>query len=116
MKSRQTKQKEILDATITNMDSFFTASELHQKALEKDAGIGIATVYRFLQDAVTNKTLHSYICDRKGVYSKTKQHCHFIDEETQEVHHFHIENIDFLKKYVPGKISSFSIEVKGRKK
>lgn len=114
MASRQTKQKELLEKVTQSLSSFFNAEDMYNKAVKKDASLGIATVYRFLKEQVELGNLHSYMCDRKTVYSKTKQHCHFINEETGEVTHFEIKNIDFLKKIVPGNISSFSIEVKGK--
>ena len=114
MASRQTKQKELLQSTLVELPSFFNADNLYVKVISIDSSLGIATVYRFLKEQVELGLLHSYMCDRKTVYSKTKQHCHFINEETGEVTHFHIDNLDFLKHKIPGNISSFSIEVKGR--
>lgn len=106
---RKTKQKQILEEELEKIIFFFSAEELHNKV--KDKNIGIATVYRFLKD----KQLYSYLCDRKKIYSKEKRsHCHFLCEETGKVIHFDISSLDFLKNKIPGTISSFQLEVKGR--
>ncbi len=113
-RGRNTKQKEIIREEIAKLDSFFNAEELHEKVLSKDKNIGIATIYRYLNDAEKQGELYSYLCDRKKTYSKGKKsHCHFVCEETGKVIHFDVENIDFIKDKVPGTINSFQIEVKG---
>jgi Fur family ferric uptake transcriptional regulator len=113
-KLRETKQKQIIREELDKLDSFFNAEELFEVVKTKDASIGIATIYRFLKEAKNNRELFSYVCDRKTVYSKGKKsHCHFICEETGEIIHFEIDNIDFLKDKIPGSITSFQIEVRG---
>ncbi len=114
MVSRITKQKRLLQAIIDNQQSFFSAEDIHGLAKQQDEKIGIATVYRFLNEQVEQGVLHGYICDRRKVYSRKKTHCHFIDEETGNMTHFDIDSIDFLKNKVSGSISSIHIEVKGR--
>lgn len=111
---RQTKQKLLIQQQIETLDSFFNAEELYQKINSIDPGVGIATIYRYLKTAVLLGELHSYICDRKQVFSKTKQHCHFIDEESGKITHFEIQNLDFLKNKIPGNISSIQIEIRGK--
>ena len=112
--SRNTKQKELIKSVISNITSFFNADDVFNKVKSKDSNIGIATIYRYLNDAEESRELYSYICDRKKTYSKGKKsHCHFICEETGRVIHFDIDNIDFLKDKIPGTISSFQLEVKG---
>lgn len=117
MKSRNTKQKEILTEEIKSLNSLFTAEDFFKKASKKYPNIGIATVYRFLNDLVNKKKLHSYICDRRTLYSKQKNnHCHFVCEKTGKIIHFELENLDFLKHIkhkIPGTISSVQLEIKG---
>jgi len=116
-KSRNTKQKEVIESIIFLMDSFFTAEEIYKLAKKKDSKIGIATIYRFLNGLKKENKLYSYICDRKTLYSKEKKsHCHFTCEKTGKIIHFDIDNIDFLKKVkekIPGSITSFQLEVRG---
>ncbi len=112
--SRKTKQKKLLRELVKKQNSFFSAKELHKKAQQIEEDIGIATVYRFLKKEVAALRLHSYICQRRQVYSKHKTHCHFIDEETGKIKHFDLDSIDFIANKIPGKVTSINIEVKGR--
>ena len=112
--SRQTKQKELLASIIEKTKGFFSADTVFAKAQEKDKSIGIATVYRYLKDAVQKGELQSYTCDKRNIYSKEHSHCHFVCEDTGKVIHFTVDNIDFIKKKIPGTITSFSLEVKGK--
>lgn len=110
MKSRNTKQKEILNKALDQINTFFSAEDIYAKTKE----ISLATIYRFLKELKEKGELYSYICDRKTIYSKqAKSHCHFTCEKTGKITHFEIDNIDFLKNKVPGKITSFQLEVKG---
>lgn len=111
MKSRKTKQKEILEIEINKTKEFFSADELYNKVKSKK--IGIATIYRFLNNKVKKKEIFQYLCNRKNIYSKLKSHCHFECENTGKIIHFEINNLDFLKDKIPGKITSFNLEVKG---
>ena len=96
------------------MDSFFSAEELFQKISKKHPSIGISTVYRFLKDEKKKGNIFSYLCDRKTVYSLgRKSHCHFFCEKTGKTLHFDIDDINFLKNKVPGKIKSIQLEVRG---
>lgn len=107
---RKTKQKQILQEAMNEINTFFDAEELNKKA----KNIGIATVYRFLKKQEEKGNVYSYICNRRKVYSKEKKsHCHFICEKTGKIIHFEIEDINFLKNKIPGKITSFQLEVKG---
>lgn len=109
---RTTKQKEIIQKELNKINTFFSAEELHEKVKNKE--ICLATVYRFLKEMRDNSQIYSYICDRKTIYSKeNKSHCHFICEESGKIIHFEVNNIDFLKNKIPGKITSFQLEVKG---
>jgi Fe2+ or Zn2+ uptake regulation protein len=113
MVPRTTRQKKLIEALISKQKGFFNAEDLYEKIKGIDSGIGIATIYRNLKQLVSEGILHVYTCDRRQVYSKTKQHCHFIDEITGKVTHFEIKNLDFLKGKLPGAISSFQIEIRG---
>ena len=108
--NRNTKQKETIQKELDKITTFFSAEDLYTKTED----ISLATIFRFLKELRDKKVLYSYICDRKTIYSKQeKSHCHFTCEKTGKIIHFEIDNIDFLKNKVPGKITSFQLEVKG---
>ncbi len=110
--SRQTKQKRVIGEELDKFKTFFTAEDLHEKVKAKN--VSLATIYRFLNELKSKKKIYSYLCDRRQVYSNSQNsHCHFICEKTGKVIHFTVGNIDFLKNKIPGKITSFQIEVKG---
>ena len=112
--NRNTKQKMLISQELHKIDSFFNAEDLYNKAKKKDKEIGMATIYRFLNEAKNKGELYTYTCDRKTIYSKGKKsHCHFECEKTGKIIHFEIDNIDFLKDKIPGTITSFQLEVKG---
>jgi Fe2+ or Zn2+ uptake regulation protein len=113
-KSRNTKQKEIINKEINKFKTFFTAEDLYKKVNLIDKNIGLATVYRVLKLLRKNTNIFSYMCDGRLVYSREdKSHCHFICEETGKILHFKINSLDFLKDKIPGSITSFQIEVRG---
>ncbi len=113
-KSRKTKQKELIQSEIHTFTSLFTADELFDRIKQKNKTIGIATVYRCLKDLRKKKELHSYICERKIIYSREKNnHCHFICQKCDHITHFNIEKIDFLKSKIDGEICHFQIDVHG---
>ena len=114
MVSRLTKQKELLQNELNTFKSFFTAEELYEKSKIHDINLGLATVYRFLKTLRDTNEIFSYSCNNKLTYSKEKKsHCHFVCEETGKIIHFDVDSLDFLKNKIPGKITSFQIEVKG---
>jgi Fe2+ or Zn2+ uptake regulation protein len=114
-KSRNTKQKEIISEEIEKINEFFSAEELYKKVNKNHPDIGLATIYRFLKTLKKEMIIYSYICNNKALYSKDKKsHCHFICEETGKITHFDIDSLDFLKNKIPGSITSFQIEVKGK--
>jgi Fur family ferric uptake transcriptional regulator len=116
-KSRNTKQKEILQEEVLKKSSFFTAEDLWKSVVKQDKNLGIATVYRFLKELVRKGKIHPYSCDRRTLYSRErKSHCHFICEKTGKVIHFEIDNLNFLKNIrnkIPGNISSVQLEIRG---
>jgi len=113
-KLRQTKQKELLDREVKKIKSFFTAEELLIKIKKKDSNLGIATVYRFLNDLVNKRQIHSYVCNRKTVYSIDKNsHCHFICQKCGKVEHIQVNSLDFIKNKINGSICHFQIDING---
>jgi Fur family ferric uptake transcriptional regulator len=113
-KSRNTKQKEIIEQELIKINSFFTANELFENVKKKDKDIGLATIYRFLKELREQGNIFSYTCNSKLIYSREKKsHCHFICEKTGKIVHFDIDSLDFLKNKIPGSITSFQIEVRG---
>ena len=114
MKSRNTKQKEIIQKGIESFTNFFTAEELYSKVVKIDSSVGIATIYRLLKNLRERRKLHSYICERKTIYSKENHsHSHYICQICNKMFHFNVKNIDFIKKEIPGGICHFQIEVSG---
>ena len=114
MKTRKTKQKELIQKEIDEFKIFFTAKELHDKVKTIDDKTSLATIYRSLKRLRKLGSIYSYTCDNKLVYSREKKsHCHFVCEETGKIIHFDIDSLDFLKDKIPGSITSFQIEVKG---
>ncbi len=111
---RETKQKQIILGEITALSSFFNAEELHQKVSQNNPKIGIATVYRFLNDLAAKGEIHSFLCDRRTIYSNSKKnHCHFTCERCGERKHIDIRKLDFLDKQVDGEVCHFQIDVTG---
>lgn len=114
-KSRSTKQKEIIRGELDKTNDFFNVEDLFKRVNNKDKNIGIATIYRFMKELRDRKEINCYTCDDRILYSKNKVgHCHFTCEETGRVIHFEVDSLDFLKNKIPGSISSFQIEVRGR--
>ncbi|MDD9952995.1 MAG: transcriptional repressor [Candidatus Woesearchaeota archaeon] len=110
--SRNTKQKALLQQELESTTTFFTAEELHARV--QDKGIGLATVYRYLAACRKQGRLHPYSCGDRTIYSLQQQsHCHFTCEKTGKVMHFAVKNLDFLEGKIPGKVTSFQIEVRG---
>lgn len=116
-KSRKTRQKELIEKLVSKIDVFFSAEDLFKLARKKDSQIGIATIYRFLNDLKHKNKICTYICDRRALYSREKNsHCHYVCERTGKIIHFDIDSLDFLKKIkdkIPGTISSFQLEIRG---
>ncbi len=112
--SRNTRQKVIIHDQIETMTSLFTAEALFEKVHQIDPSIGIATVYRYLKDLRKQRALHSYVCDRRLIYSlQDNNHCHFICQRCDRVQHFDIDKVDFIKGSIRGDICHFQIDVHG---
>ena len=111
---RKTKQKEILEEEVKKKKIFFTAEEFHNVIQKKNTKIGIATIYRFLNEKVNKNELHSYICNRRALFStQNKVHAHFFCEQCKKEKHIEIKNVDFLKNEISGEICHFQIDVSG---
>lgn len=111
---RMTKQKKLLYEETNKFHKLFDAYLLHEKIIQKDKGIGIATVYRFLNDLEKKGEIHAYICDNKRMYSTdTKSHIHFQCEVCRTFKHIDDANVDFLKKLTREDICHFEINISG---
>jgi Fur family ferric uptake transcriptional regulator len=114
MKSRNTKQKEIIEYQIENTEAFFTAEDLYKKIIKIDKKIGIATIYRFLKNLKKRNLIHSYNCNKKIIYSKTKRsHCHFICKKCKKTSHLEINNLNFIKNKINKNICHFQLDIYG---
>jgi Fur family transcriptional regulator, ferric uptake regulator len=116
-KFRNTKQKEILDSILKEINGFFYADDIYFKAKKIDNSIGRATIYRYLKELKNKKILNTYSCNRRVLYSKEKKsHCHYSCEKTGKTIHFEIDSLDFLdsiRKKIPGTITSIQLDIKG---
>lgn len=111
---RQTKQKEILEEELKKKNIFFSAEDFHKSIKKKNQKIGIATVYRFLNDKVNQNEIHSYSCNRRTLFSiKGKTHAHFSCEICKIQKHIEIKNVEFLKKEISGEVCHFQLDVSG---
>ena len=111
---RATQQKQLIMAEIITFNSFFNAEELYSKVSKKKPRIGIATIYRFLNDLTKNGEIHSFLCNRKTLYSNSKKnHCHFTCERCGERKHLNIKKLDFLNEQVEGELCHFQIDITG---
>src|SRR3989344_4568997 len=111
---RATQQKQVIEQELVSFNSFFNAEELYHKVSKKNPKIGIATVYRFLSDVADNGEIHSFLCNRKTIYSNSKKnHCHFTCERCNERKHIDIKKLDFLDSQIEGELCHFQIDVTG---
>ena len=111
---RKTKQKELILNEINRFKTMFTADELYGMVKKNNSDISITTVYRLLKGLRTKKELHSYLCDRRIVYSKERNnHCHFSCQKCGKIKHFDVKTIDFLNEEIKGNICHFQIDVNG---
>ena len=111
---RSTKQKQLLQQQIASFTSFFNAENVHEKIRHKSSKMGIATVYRFLKSMEGRGELHSFLCNRKTIYSTNKNnHCHFTCEKCGKVKHLPAKNLDFLPVGIEGEVCHIQIDVTG---
>jgi len=114
IRKRNTRQKELLLSLVSNIRVFFTAEDIFKKIQKTHPSIGIATIYRFLNEIKSAGLIHSYTCNRKTIYSNHEHnHSHFICEKCGKLQHINIKNMDFIKTAIPGTICHFQIEVYG---
>ncbi|MBS3116763.1 transcriptional repressor [Candidatus Woesearchaeota archaeon] len=111
---RLTKQKKQMYDQLYKITSFFDAQEFHHQILKSDLHLGIATVYRFLNDLENRGEIHSYLCENRKIYSQNKNnHIHFICERCGEKKHLPLKNVHFLKEITNEEICHFQIDVTG---
>ena len=112
MKSRNTRQKSAMQKELDSIQGFFSAEELFRK-LEKK-GVGMATLYRFLNDKEKKRQLHSYVCDKRKIYSNnSNSHCHYICQVCGKKQHIQLKDIGNIRKDIKGTICHFQIDVHG---
>src|SRR3989339_818272 len=112
--SRNTKQKTELENDLKRISGFFTAEEFHNHALKRLPYTGIATIYRFLKEKTKKRELHSYMCDKRTVYSNSSNnHCHFICQICGKKQHIDIRDVGRIKRNIKGTICHFQIDVTG---
>jgi Fur family ferric uptake transcriptional regulator len=114
MLTRNTIQKNLIEKEMSFFKSFFDAEELYVRVSKKNSKIGIATVYRFLKKLSKEGKIHTYLCNRKTIYSSNiTSHCHFTCENCGNVKHINLKKLDFLNKEVKGSICHFQIDISG---
>ena len=114
VKNRLTRQKRVIEEELKAFRTFFSAADLFERVQKKDASVGIATVYRFLKDYRKKHNLHSYLCNRKTIYTTNQtSHCHFTCISCKKAVHVSVDKLDFIKKKIPGEICHFQIDVHG---
>ncbi len=114
MIARDTKQKKDIIEEIQHYTGFFNAEELHSRVLKKNKHVGIATVYRSLKVLTENGELHSYLCNRRAIYSTNKHsHCHFTCEVCGKKEHIIVKKLDFLQKEIQGDVCHVQIDCSG---
>lgn len=110
MISRKTKQKVLINSVINSQKGIFTVDDIHERLKEKN--IGIATIYRYMNNLRKSGKIHYYKCGDRFVYSNKKTiHGHFICEKCNQTEHVKIDEIKWLKKY--GDICHVQIEIYG---
>ncbi len=114
MNIRTTKQKNIMIQAVQSSKSFFDAAALQQKIHSLNSRIGIATTYRFLKQLEEKGEIHSFLCDKRKIYSLSKQnHVHFSCEHCGKKTHLVLKNVDFLKQEITDEICHFQLDLVG---
>ncbi len=107
-----TKQKHVLYDAIKSFTTFFDAAQFHKKVETKN--IGIATIYRFLNNLEARGEIHSYICNNRKIYSiGVRNHTHFTCKQCGKTIHINIKNIDFIKNVALGEVCHFQLDITG---
>lgn len=108
---RETPQKKVLRKELSKVRGFFDAADFFSR-IEK-SGIGIATVYRFLDSMVKKGELHDFNCDGRKVYStSSKNHIHFKCESCGDVSHPKMDSSK-LKSLVSIPVCHFQLDLSG---
>ena|SRR3989338_5370771 len=114
MRVRKTRQKQLIEDELNRFLTFFNAEELFNQVAKTNKNIGIATIYRYLNNLASEGKIHSYTCNRRTIYSMNeKSHCHFICEKCGKIAHIQIKKLDFLQKEIKGSICHFQIDITG---
>ncbi len=114
MEKRETRQKKAIELLIAKINTFFTAEDIYKKLKKDNLKIGIATVYRFLNELRKERIIHAFTCYRKKLYSKKgMSHSHFVCEICGEIKHIELDRIDFLKKFINEDLCHVQIELSG---
>ncbi|MBI3051040.1 transcriptional repressor [Candidatus Woesearchaeota archaeon] len=112
--SRKTRQKRLLQNEAEKFTTFFRAEELFHSARKKDKGIGMATVYRFLNDSRRKNLIHAYSCENRMLFSvSNKTHCHFKCQECGLVSSIRLDSVDFIQRKIRGSVCHFQLEIEG---
>jgi Fe2+ or Zn2+ uptake regulation protein len=112
-RTRETKQKRIIEDEIQKFETSFTADELYSRVNKIDPKISLATVYRYLRDTGC-ENLHTYYCDKRKIYSTTNiSHCHFKCSNCGREYHVDVKEIDFQKYGVKSKVCHFQLDLYG---
>lgn len=110
MISRKTRQKLTIESAIKSQKGIFTVDDIYENL--KNKNIGIATVYRYMNNLRKSGKIHYYTCNNRFVYSiKKTVHAHFICEKCHQKEHIKIHDINWLKKY--GDVCHVQIEIYG---
>ncbi len=109
-----TRQKKIMSEELNRMKSFFDAYKLHKSVSKRDMKIGIATIYRFLNDLEHKGEIHSFICENRKVYSTNKtSHAIFRCEKCGDSKHMDVKDLGFIKGITDRHVCHFQIEING---
>ncbi len=111
---RTTTQKNSILHAVQASKSFFDAAALHHRVQVINREIGIATIYRFLKQLEEEGEIHSFLCDKRKIYSLSKQnHVHFSCEHCGKKSHLTLKNVDFLKQEITDEICHFQLDLVG---
>lgn len=120
---RITEQRRVIARVLSESDDHPDVEELHRRAVEVDAGISIATVYRTVKLFEDAGILERHdFGDGRARYEATsdEHHDHLIDIETGNVIEFYDEKIEELKNQVAERLGfelvDHRLELYGRKR
>lgn len=118
MNTRNTRQKDIIYQTLSEMDSHPTILELYEAVKDRDASVGQATVYRnvskLIEEGMVFKILTSDGCCHYDANSR--QHVHFFCNHCHRLFDLYDIDLKFLDKQVKNskyKVDSFYVLFEG---